>query len=93
LFNTENSDALVASLRSIPSSAPVDSLDKLTTLGVPSLVLGNRNDPLHPFELALTLAQTIPGARFYEIPSKSEDMNGHFQQFRQIVTQFLSTLE
>jgi len=91
LFMNQDSDALVASLRAIPSSAPVDSLDKLATLGLPSLVLANRNDPLHPFELAQTLAKAIPGSRFHEFPSKSEDMNGHYQQFRQIVTEFLGT--
>jgi pimeloyl-ACP methyl ester carboxylesterase len=93
LFVNQNSDALVASLRAIPSSAPVDSLDKLATLGVPSLVLGNRNDPLHPFELAQTLAKAISGSRFHEFPSKSEDMNGHYQQFWQIVTEFLESCE
>jgi len=93
LFMNQNSDALVASLRAIPASAPVDSLDKLAALGVPSLVLGNRNDPLHPFELAQTVAKAIPGSRFHQFPSKSEDMNGHYQQFRQIVTEFLGTCE
>ena len=93
LFDNQNSDALVASLRAIPSSVPADSLDKLATLGVPSLVLANRNDPLHPFELAQTLAKAIPGARFREFPSKSEDMSSHYQQFRQIVAEFLGTCE
>jgi len=91
LFGNQNCDALVASLRAIPSSVPVESLEKLATLGVPSLVLANRNDPLHPFELAQALAKAIPGARFREFPSKSEDMSGHYQQFRQIVTEFLNT--
>ena len=93
LFMNQNADALVASLRAIPASAPVDSLDKLSALCVPSLVLGNRNDPLHPFELAQTVAKAIPGSRFHEFPSKSEDMNGHYQQFRQIVTEFLESCE
>jgi pimeloyl-ACP methyl ester carboxylesterase len=93
LFMNQNADALVASLRAIPASAPVDSLDKLAALGIPSLVLGNRNDPLHPFELAQTVAKAIPGSRFHEFPSKSEDMNGHYQQFRQIVTEFLESCE
>ena len=93
LFVNQNSDALVASLRAIPSSAPVDSLTGWPLLDVPSLVLGNRNDPLHPFELAQTLANAIPGSRFHEFPSKSEDMNGHYQQFRQIVTEFLGSCD
>ena len=93
LLVNQNSDALVASLRALPTSEPVNSLDKLAALGIPSLVLANRNDPLHPFELARTLANAIPGSRFHEIPSKSEDMIGHYQQFRQIVTEFLGTCE
>jgi pimeloyl-ACP methyl ester carboxylesterase len=93
LFVNQNCDALVASLTEIPTSAPVESLAKLATLGIPSLVLGNRSDPLHPFELARTLANAIPGSRFHELPSKSEDMNGHYQQFRQIVTDFLGSCD
>jgi pimeloyl-ACP methyl ester carboxylesterase len=93
LFVNQNGDALVACLKAIPASAPVDSLDRLAALHVPSLVLGNRNDPLHPFELAQILANAIPRARFREFPSKSEDMNGHYQQFRQIVTEFLRSCD
>src|SRR5262245_13857819 len=93
LLVNKRSDALLASLKGIPASAPVDSLDKLALLDVPSLVLGNRDDPLHPFELAQTLAKAIPRSQFHELPSKSKDVNAHHQQFRQIVTKFLSTCE
>jgi pimeloyl-ACP methyl ester carboxylesterase len=92
LFSNRNTDALVASLRAFPSSAPLDSLNELHGLDVPSLVLGNRNDPVHPFELAQSLAEAIPESRFREFPSKSEDIKGHYHQFRQIVTEFLNTL-
>jgi len=93
LFNTESSEALVAALKTIPSSAPVDSLVKLAALDVPSLVIGNRSDPIHPFELAQTLTKSIPGTRFHEIPSKSENLKGHYEEFRRVVSQFLSTRE
>src|SRR5262245_424476 len=89
LLVNERSDALLAALKAIPASAPVESLDKLAILDVPSLVLGNRDDPLHPFELAQTLAKAIPRSQFHELPSKSSDVKGHYRQFGQIVTEFL----
>jgi pimeloyl-ACP methyl ester carboxylesterase len=93
LLVNERSDALLASLKAIPASAPVESLDKLAILDLPVLVLGNRDDPLHPFELAQTLAKAIPKSRFHELPSKSKDVKAHYGHFRQIVTEFLNTCE
>jgi pimeloyl-ACP methyl ester carboxylesterase len=93
LFLNQNSDALIGCLKSIPFSGPVDSLDKVATLSVPSLVLGSRDDPLHPFELAETLAKAIPRSRFHELPSKSRDANGYYRQFRQTVADFLNPLD
>jgi len=93
LLVNDRSDALLASLKAIPASAPVESLGRLAALEVPVLVLGNRDDPLHPFELAQSLAKAIPRSRFHELPSKSTDVNAHYQQFRQIVTEFLNACE
>jgi pimeloyl-ACP methyl ester carboxylesterase len=89
LFDHHNSEALVASLRVIPASVPVDSLDRLGALDIPSLVLANRNDPIHPFELAKRLAKKLPAACLHEFPSKSESIAEHCSQFRRLVVAFL----
>jgi len=89
LFSSQDREALAASLQAIPASAPVDSLDVLSNLEVPSLVLGNRNDPIHPFELAETLARKLPGSRFQEFPPKSGGLAEHYRQFRRLISEFL----
>ena len=58
-----DADTLVAAYRNIPASTPVDSLDGLSSIGVPALVIGNDNDPIHPFAVAETLARALPNAR------------------------------
>lgn len=93
LFDNQSSEAMVASFQAIPASAPVDSLDQLHILDIPSLVLANRNDPIHPFELAEALANKLPGSRFREFPSKTESLTEHYRQFRQFVIEFLSTAD
>jgi pimeloyl-ACP methyl ester carboxylesterase len=92
LFGGRTETAIVSSFREIPASAPVGSLAKLREIRAPALVLGNRNDPIHPFEMAEALAAALPQARFEQIVSKSEDSIEHQRQFREAVQRFLSSL-
>jgi pimeloyl-ACP methyl ester carboxylesterase len=39
----------------------------LSSIGVPTLILHRRGDPLHPIEHARYMAERIPGARFVEL--------------------------
>jgi len=89
LFDRPEREALVAAFQAFPASAPLNSLEELRTLDLPSLVLANRNDPIHPFELAEVLAKKLPGAHFQEFPSKSESLAEHYRQFRRLVVAFL----
>ena len=56
---------------------------------VPTLVLGNQLDPIHPFEFAVELARAIPGAKLEEICSKSVSIEQHQADVQRVVTQFL----
>ncbi len=44
---------------------------------VPTLVMANRQDPIHPFEYGEELARGIPGADFREVTPKSVSFIGH----------------
>ena len=89
LFDRPEREALVAAFQAIPASARLDSLDDLRTLDLPSVVLANRKDPIHPFELAELLAKKLPGAHCHEFPSKSESLAEHYRQFRRLLVAFL----
>jgi pimeloyl-ACP methyl ester carboxylesterase len=57
---------------------------------VPTLVLGNRADPIHPFEYAEELARAIPGATLREITPKSAGADRHAADVQQALEEFLA---
>ena len=56
--------AVADALRVVPRSRAFDSLDDLTSIAVPALVVGSReeSDPGHPLEVARAYAERLPGA-------------------------------
>ena len=60
-------------------------------LRVPTLVIGNARDAAHPLVTAEILANTIPGARFIEVPAKATDPASHSAAVRAALHHFLST--
>ena len=59
-------------LERIPLDVPYNELQDLAKIRVPTLVMANRIDPIHPFEFGQRLAQSIPEAEFQELTPKSE---------------------
>ncbi|MBB3391046.1 pimeloyl-ACP methyl ester carboxylesterase [Rhizobium sp. BK275] len=60
-------------------------------LSVPALVLGNRQDAIHPLAVAQVIADTLPNAHFLEVPAKAADAEAHFAAVRAVLQQFLTT--
>jgi pimeloyl-ACP methyl ester carboxylesterase len=60
-------------LRAFPGSSPTSSIEDWRAVEVPTLVIGHRNDPFHPYEIAEAHADTIPGSTLRTVPSKDAD--------------------
>lgn len=58
-------------------------------ISVPTLVLANDQDPIHPRSYAETFALTIPGAEQEYVTPKSESLIGHGQDVRAALHRFL----
>lgn len=60
----EHPEAVVDAVRGVPRSAPFGSLDELSAIAVPTIVVGDRDeaDPGHPLALAQRYAEAIPEA-------------------------------
>ncbi len=58
-------DAIVEALRQVPRSEPFGSLEDLSRLDVPALVVGSGDeaDPGHPYAAAAAYAEALPRAR------------------------------
>jgi len=67
------------------------SQEDAAELSVPALVLGNRQDAIHPLAVAQMMADTLPNAHFLEVPAKATDAEAHFAAVRTVIQQFLTT--
>ncbi len=69
---------------------PLRSMDNLGHCDVPSLVIGNDFDPLHPAIIAEEIAGAMGGARYVHLPSKYQEPKAHQEQAIEEIERFLS---
>ena len=86
--------ARVAQLHSsIASSGPGVSEKQVRAIEVPTVVLGNAVDLIHPLSLAQKLSSAIAGSNFVEITPKATDKAKHFSEFHHTVKNFMKQIE
>ncbi|HEY3340990.1 MAG TPA: alpha/beta hydrolase [Anaerolineae bacterium] len=91
-FQNPRAEEAVVRLERIPQDSPMSGdLDELRYIAVPTLVLGTRQDPVHPYTYALQLARAIPCALLHELTPKSVNKEQHAADFQQAVGAFLCT--
>lgn len=76
-------------LERVPNDTPCGSLDELQQIRVPTLVMANRQDPVHPFEFGRILAEKIPNAEFQELTAKSISPDRHAADVQRLLSDFL----
>jgi pimeloyl-ACP methyl ester carboxylesterase len=88
-FEDPRAEEAVVRLEQIPRDAPNLSRDEWRSLTVPTLVLANREDVIHPFEYGKALAQNIPGAEFKELTPKAVNERRHAADVQRFIGDFL----
>jgi sugar phosphate isomerase/epimerase len=88
-FQAPRAAETVVKLERIPLDAPNYDRAQWRGIRVPTLVLANRQDQIHPFEFGETLAREIPGAEFKELTAKSVSPERHLQDTQQFIENFL----
>jgi pimeloyl-ACP methyl ester carboxylesterase len=78
-------------LADIAADGPGVSQAAAAALAIPTLVLGNRQDAIHPLSSAKTVAETIPGAAFVEVAAKAADKERHFAETQDAISRFLAS--
>lgn len=89
-FRSPRAREMAANLNRLPADSPIASLSQLHQIRVPTLILANHLDPIHPFDYGVQLAAEIPNAEFREIPSKSSDLEGHLAAVQSNIQDFLT---
>lgn len=88
-FTHPRAEETVVKLERMPQDTPCADRAAWAGIHVPTLVLGNPVDPMHPYEMAETLAAGIPKAELRELTSKSVDKARHVQEARTFIGAFL----
>jgi pimeloyl-ACP methyl ester carboxylesterase len=92
-FERERAAESVDILESLPNDVPAPDIAAWKEISCPTLVLGCRNDLLHPFEYARILAREIPGARFSEITAKATSARRHVEDVRREIVRFIELIQ
>ena len=88
-FEQPRAEECAARLARLIVDTPCPDRAQYKTIKVPTLVLGNRRDPIHPWELAETLAGLIPGCEFCEVTPKSVSVDRHAADVKKAIDGFL----
>ncbi len=91
-FSHPRAEETVVKLERIPLHIPAHKREDWTSITVPTLVLANRQDPIHPYEFGETLARLIPGAEFRELTPKSVSVEAHAADVQRHIEAFLGSL-
>lgn len=89
-FTRARPDTTVALLGRIPMQGSGVSREQLSRLGLPTRVIANEGDYIHPISLARELAGLIPGATLRIIPAKSAVRGGYVDVFKAALEEFLT---
>jgi pimeloyl-ACP methyl ester carboxylesterase len=92
-FEREGAAERVDILESLPKDVPTRDAAAWGQISCATLVLGCRNDLLHPFEYAEILARKIPGAHFSEITSKGTSAERHVEDVRREIAAFIESID
>ena len=76
-----------------PRSQPIKTMDDLSAIKCPVLILANRFDPPHPYQYGLEYHKHIYNSEFHPIPSKNKDSKKHFELINAYVRDFIEREE
>jgi pimeloyl-ACP methyl ester carboxylesterase len=85
-------EATIATLARLPADAPCAAPEAWREVAVPTLVLVNDLDALHPVDYGRRLAAGIPGAQLVEIAPKEKDPALHAREAREAIEAFVQAL-
>lgn len=93
IFSSNQQDCLGQVIKAMVGDRPIVNLEDLKKLhNIPTLIIGNDNDPLHPFAISETLHKYINGSILKKITSRYIDGEKHNRQVQLIIAEFLKSL-
>ena len=91
-FSRDPQPVTAALLQSISADGPGVTERDLKAIAVPTLVIANRMDSVHPLGMAQDIATLIPGAGFVEVTAKTVNRARYVSDFQDALDTFLKGL-
>jgi pimeloyl-ACP methyl ester carboxylesterase len=91
-FSRRDEQSTIELLSRIPKDGPGLSRLDIASIGMPTLVIGNGEDYVHPLRYASQLKDLIPGASLQIVTSKTVDKALYHSQFCESLATFLQRL-
>jgi pimeloyl-ACP methyl ester carboxylesterase len=89
-FVHPRAEETVAKLERIPRYVPNHTRDDWRRIRVPTLVITNRQDAIHPFEFGEVFARNIPHATLVEVTPKSISKEQHAADVQRVLTEYFA---
>ena len=92
IFNPEQQSDLPKVIRQMIADRPFNHMSDLEKLKVPCLILGNDDDPLHPFTMAVQIHNRIKGSKLVKLTSRYINNEVHRTEVRENISTFVQQL-
>ncbi len=93
IFSQEKQAQLPQVIKKMVNDRPIEDLAQLKNINVPCAIIGNDDDPLHPYEVATTLHQHLPESELYKVVSRYTDPTQHQEQVLSLIRDFINKVE
>ncbi len=90
IFGSHQQEGLPTVIDSMVLDRPFLSLEDLVKIDVPTLILANDDDPLHPFYMGADIQKSIKGSQLEKITSRYIDGEKYASDVRSSVSEFIS---
>lgn len=75
-------------IRSMVGDSPLKNLESLSQIQKPCLIIGNEDDPLHPFEMSTKIHEKIKHSSLKKVISRYIDEHLHNEQVKNHIIEF-----
>ncbi len=89
VFAPEQQPELAQVIPLMVNDHPFDSIEQLKQINLPTMVIGNDHDPLHPYAMAEKISQSIAGSVLRKVTSRYIDNAKHSEQLRAALNDFI----
>jgi len=89
VFSPDQQSGLSQVIRDMVGDRPFGRMEQLREIAVPTLIIGNDDDPLHPYGMAEKIQQSIPGSVLIKVTSRYIADPLHTTQVRKRIREFI----